>query len=120
MIEVSAFYPFGAIDTDNLLAVSVTALLSGSLVAAVTAYRKAGPEREAIISGAALQVTKDLREELERREKAHGEELERLTKRHAIELGQRDDQIGALRERVGILERRLNGEYPIDPPQSEK
>lgn len=81
----------------TVLGALVTALLGGSLVAAIAAYRKAGPEAEAIAARTLIQVNDELRKELSRR-----------AAEHAVELAQRDDAIATLRERVAVLEARLN------------
>lgn len=84
--------PFGEADPTTLAAL-VTALLGGGVVAAVAAYRKAGPEAEGIATETLIKVVEELRIELSRR-----------ATEHAAELAKRDNQIAALRERVAVLE----------------
>lgn len=86
----------GAVDNTTLAAL-VTALLGGGFIAAIAAYRKAGPEAEAIAAQTLIRVNEELRKELSRR-----------ATEHAAELAHRDEQIATLRERVAVLERRVN------------
>lgn len=101
-ISLALAFIFGAIDPT--IGVIVSVILSGSIVGAIAAFKKAGPEAGAIAAETLIKVNEELRKELSRRA------LE-----HTAELGQRDEQIAQLRERVAVLERRLdekNGRRP--------
>lgn len=92
MVAEHLLNPYGAIDATAVAAV-VAALLGGGFIAAIAAWRKAGPEAEAIAAKTLIQVNDELRKELSRR-----------AEESTLQLRQRDEQISALRERVAVLE----------------
>jgi flagellar motility protein MotE (MotC chaperone) len=90
----TALWLLGESDASTL-GVMVAALLGGGLLAGFAAYKRAGPESEAIAARTLIQVNEELRKELSRRALEHAQELKF-----------RDEQIAALRERVAVLESR--------------
>lgn len=76
----------GAIDP-SVLAVAVSTILGGGIIFAIAAYRKAGPEADAIAAKTLILVNEELRKEL----------------------GRRDQEIARLTRRVSDLEQRLAG-----------
>ncbi len=80
----------------TLFAAIISFVFGGGLIGAVQAYRKTGPEIEAISVTTLRGVIEELREELERKDR---------------QLGEQNRIIGSLRMRVEKLE-----EMVIDPP----
>lgn len=73
------------------LAALVTAILGAGGIGSYFTYRKAGAERESIAAATLIEVNKELR----------------------IELARRDEEISRLRERVAILEAHYRDDHGV-------
>lgn len=85
-VFATASDPFGYI---------IAAVLSGGLLSAYTAYRKAGPEVESIGVSTLRGVIEELREEILRKEK----QIDALTR----QAGEQSAQIAELRDKCQVL-----------------
>jgi flagellar motility protein MotE (MotC chaperone) len=95
----------GAVALDPaVFATLIAAVLGAGGIGAFAAYRKVGPENEDLAAKTMAFVNDELRKELARRDELH-----------RAELHERDERIAGLRERVAVLERRLNSRDISDP-----
>lgn len=87
------------------LVVALTAL-AASLVGAITALVKIGPERQVSLVGAQDTVIDNLREEIDRQRRDHERQIRSLNRRLAEESEICERRIAELRDRLAAVERK--------------
>lgn len=98
---------FGVVDPTVFGAI-VAALIGGGWVGGIVAWRKAGPEKESIVTQTMVAVNKELREV----NKELREELDRRDGAFAVERAHLTAEIAKCRERIAVLENHTDIPHP--------